>query len=785
MKSESYAYIPYEEYNPGKNSKTVTASIRSYLFHWPLFVVSVLICIAMAAVYLHFATPGYTVTARLLIKDNEKGLGDNIALEELNLFKSNTLVENEQEVLHSHTLLKKVVEQLNIFIHYYEKGDIKAQEIYNDRPVTLIMSSIRKRAIPQSFTIEIADKEHFILKNKNTEQRLRFGTKLKNTYGSFILLPEVNVENAIGKKYVIALANIDDAAEAYGSALETKLTNKKATTIELSFRDNLPERGREFLNTLIASYNKASVDDKNRVRQSTLNFIDLRLASLTGELNSAEKNVENFKSSNGLVDISSESQLFLDNVKDNDAKLNAVQVQLDVIAGIENYVNSNNSGGHAPATAGITDPGLIALINQLIGIELKRQEMLETAPEGSPLLESVDRQIRTTRVAIRENVKGIKATLVASRNRLGSFNNKFEASIRQLPSQERTFVTIKRQQGIKEGLYVYLLQKREEAAVSYASTISDSRTIDEAYYGKPDSPNKMLILGLASMAGLILPIGTLFGRSLFRNRVESSQEVTEETSVQVLAELSYEYTKNTIVALPQSRNLLAEQFRSLRTNLEYIYTEQFGSRVTLITSGMPREGKSFVSINLAMALANAGRRTLLVEFDLRKPKGTAYLKLPKGPGLTEILSGHGDAMQYITPVPINDNLFALRSGELSMEPDELLHSDKIQTMFEELRQHFDEIVVDTPPLELVSDALILSKQADVNLYVVRQSVTHKSQLSFIREIYQSQRLKNLAVIFNGSDLAERYSGRYYGYYSDDKPRSNKHKPALRKFLKRF
>lgn len=739
----------------------------------------------MGLAYLYFASPRYTVRAKLLIKDNEKGSGAETALKELNLFKSSTLAENELEVLASTSLLDKVIARLNLSTAYFIKKPIKSQEIYEEKPFTLQQVSAEEYPKPAVVRVVIRDKHSFLLKNKHSEQIVRFGETLKNASGHFTLVPTDDIDKFIGEE-VKAVQYTDDATlERMKIAYEAKLTNKKATTIDLSIKDNIPQRGKDILNTLINIYNDESINDKNRVRQSTLAFIDKRLGSLTGELTSAEKTVEDYKSSKGMVDIASESKLFLDNVKENDTKMNTVAVQLEVIKGIEQYINSPHSGMHTPATAGITDPGLIALVNQLIALELKRDQISETAPEGSPVFEGIDKQINSTRASIRSNVAGIKSTLVASQSRMSDFNNKFESNIRQLPGQEREFITLKRQQSIKEGLYLYLLQKREEAAVSYASTIADSRTIDKAYSGSPDSPDKMLILAFSALAGLLIPVGMIYSRSLFNNKIESAEEITDQTSIPVLGELSYERTSKYLVADSKSKTMIAEQFRSLRTNLEYIYSKQQDGRITMLTSGMPGEGKSFVSCNLASALSNTGRKTVLLELDMRKPKISEYLDVNNKKGIANYLNGEVSLTDIIVPSSVNDNLYVACAGDLHTDPTVLLSKPELKAMLNHLSAQFDEVVIDTPPIELVADALIIAQHCDVNLFVMRQGVSDRNQLSFVKQLFNDRKLNNLNIVFNGTSTRGNNKYSYGYYYNDASAKSNKVPAPFRDFFHRF
>lgn len=773
MKTENIPYAPFEEYVRDNRSHSVRDAIGKYLFHWPLFLLSLFICFCLAFAYLKLKTPGYTVKARLLIQDEEKGNGTEPALEELNMFKTRTLVENELELLKSRSIMHNVVRDLGLYADYKEKGAIKSKSLYSTSPVRiLLLAPAQNMEKPRNFEITVRDGKSFILKEEDREQIIPFSTRLRNNFGTWMVRPTGNLRDYIGKTINVTISNPEHVTDGYVENLEADLTNKDATVVEMSIKETVPERGKDLLNSLIQEYNKAALDDKNKIRKSTLDFIDNRLSSLTGELNFAEKEVEGFKSSKGIMDISSESNFYLENVKNNDVKLNEVNVQLEVVNGIERFSNSSASTDNAPATAGITDPGLIALVNQLITLKLQRTQMMETTPEGSPVFEGIDRQINSTKQSIRENIRGIKSSLIASRNRLQSFNSGFESSIRQLPGQERQFITMKRQQSIKEELYIYLLQKREEAAVSYASTIADSRTVDEAHYGTPDSPVPIIAFGVAGVIGLLLPFGVITGRDLMDNKVKSSSDIQSETPVPILGELAYQKTDTALIMHTNTRSMIAEQFRSLRTNLHYLTDHTDRGRVTLLTSGMSGEGKSFVTSNLATALAASGKKTIILELDMRNPMIFKYFNIQSELGISNYLSGEVNKEAIIKASPVQENLWVAGAGTLPTFPSELLEKPAMKDLVNWLAHNFDEVLIDTPPIQLVTDAMIISRYSDVNLYVIRHRYTYKSHLKYINQLYDGNKMKNLNIVFNGVDVSRHTDQYAYNYYGNAEKTNN-------------
>jgi len=788
MNLEKYAYDDARSQGERSVKKTdFNDVLDKYIFHWPVFILCTLITLSTAFLYMHYKTPGYTIKARLMIKDDEKGTGAEAALPEINLFKTRTLVENELEVLRSRELMKQVVMDLELYTRYLVREGIKSKDLYTKSPLHFISLNAAGPKAGMRINVIIRDENSFYLGDGKGKSPYSFQSTLKNAAGRWKLKPGPEINAYIGRQINIVVSRPEETIEALSAGLSAELANKKSTVVELAVKDQVPERGRDVLNELITIYNHSAIDEKNRVRQSTLDFVDKRLHSLSGDLSAVEKNVESFKSSRGLTDISSESKLFLENVRDNDVNLNKVNVQMEVVSGIERYINSSENAENAPATTGIEDPGLITLVNQLISLQTQKEQLLTTTGAGNPLFESLNRQIASTKNAIRQNISGIKSSLEGSQKKLMLFNSGFENSIKKLPGQEREFLTIKRQQAVKEDLYVYLLQKREEAAVSYAATIADSRTVDQAYYGQPDTPKGTIIYGMALFSGLAIPFALIYGKRLFNTRVSNTDEIQELTAVPIVGELAYQKSGNSLVVRDKNRKMIAEQFRALRTNLQYVYPHKEEGMVTMITSGMPGEGKSFITCNLGAVLANAGKKTVILELDMRNPMICKNLNLGPAAGISDFVNSKNLLIHDIVrPTGINDNLYMIGAGKKVEFPAELLEHPKMEQMMDWLKQNFDEILIDTPPIQLVADAMILSKYSDANLYVVREGITYKSQLNYIRQAAQEQKLNKLNIVYNGINTVSPGKKYQYGYYLNEELTGFEvFEAGLRSFFQRF
>ncbi|MVN90602.1 GumC family protein [Mucilaginibacter aquatilis] len=781
--------------------KTVLAK---YFYHWPLFVLCLIIAFTGAYFYLQNANPAYEVSATILVKDEKKSPQEKAVLPELEQSSSPKNAESEIEILRSKKLVSQVVNDLQLWTTYKVDKGLTSKDLYENPPFKFVL--LKKGSFDgEKMEVLIKDNKHFEVENLNgNKQTVAFNQSFKNSTGTWLLKPTNVLDQYIGSVITVTVKDPEMVSNAYIKSLDAHLLDKLAPTIGLFITDEVPQRGLDFLNSLITAYNDAASDEQKRTTKSTIDFIDRRLASLTGELNTAEKQVEGYRSSQGLTDINSQAKVYLENVQANDNKLNEVNVQLNVIAGIEQYVNSPSANATAPATIGISDPALNSQIEKLSELQLKRSALLATTPENNPLFEPINKQIAVTKAAIRETVSGVKASLLNSKRELQAVSNKTESSIKDIPVQERQFVGMKRQQSIKENLYVYLLQKREELALSYASTFVDARIVDKANIGDKKWPKPPLIMALALLLGIGVPFMIIYFRQSFNNKITGRRDIEKALNVPILAELSYNDSEREAIVVNTKHHLVGEQFRTLRTNLNYLHsnllqeTDAYSAnsatitaprgKVTMLTSSVSKEGKSFVSSNLAASLAASGKKTVILEMDLRKPKITRVFDLPSNhPGISEYLSkGNVPVESIIQHTPDNPGLDVIGVGQIPLDPSELLEREGLTTLINDLRNMYDDVVIDTAPLHLVTDAMIIAKQADVCLYIIRQGYTTKDELDFLGTIVEANYLPSLQIVFNGIKKNKYGYGYNYdnSYYSEQRKQVS-FKRAFKGMLSRF
>ena len=767
---EEYVEVEAPEFN-------VQEYIRRYLRYWYLFPFFLILTLTVAFFYLQITQDVYTTSATLLIKDEKKGTGmaaGSEILEELTQFSGSKLVENEIEVLSSLTLLAQVVENLGLGVSYDAKDGLHTVDLYKGTSLVVTPTILTDYAYTTPLIIELEDSLHFRI---NGEKDLKtYGQTLRNEWGEFKVQRADSIKDLGYAEVQVHFHDLAKMAESVQERLTVQQPNVKSTVLELTLDDTSPQRGRDMLNMLLDVYVQSNLNDKNREASNTLKFIEDRLGLLTGELGDVEGEVASFKSSRGLTDIGAEAQIFLENIQQNDSKLNEVNTQMKVLESVDAFISESGSNA-APATYLINDPVMVSLISRLTDLQLQQERYARITTANNPLLETVNTQIANTRQAIRENSQNLRRGLSATKQNLESINNRFSAGLRTMPQKEQQYVGIKRQQTIKENLYLYLLQKREETALAYASTVTDSRLVDAPKTAfKPVAPKRSVIWLGSGMAGLVLPLLLVNLLFLLNNTVQGRDEVEGATQTAILGEIGTMKTdskngEDTIIRMT-SRTAVAEQFRALRTNLQYL--GDGNSRVLLFTSSIGGEGKSFVTINLGASLAYFDKKVVIVGLDLRKPSLHTRLGISNDRGATNYFIGQSTLPSLIQTTTVHPNLDVLVSGPLPPNPSELLGNGRLPSLIEKLREKYDYVLVDAPPFGLVTDAALIAEHVDTTLYVVRHNYTLRDHLRRIADLKRNRRFPNLSIVFNGVNYGAGYGYGYgyggygYGYYADEK-----------------
>ncbi len=760
----SYSYAPYQLYE-AENSPSMRLVLMRYVRQWKWFVLSVLLAGIGAYAYLQFQTPIYRTQTSLLIKDDKKGLSEESILKEIDILAPKKVIENEMEILKSYALMNKVVGKMGLDVQYFHPTSTGNREIYDSAPFRLIV----EKADPVIYDTKLEIVPVGASRVRINDELYTTNQPLQTPYGQLRVQTRKPLQPT-NEAIVVRVLPRATAVDRYLDNLTVEPSSKASTVLQMTLLDAVPRKSEAILNNLISEYNKAAVVDKNIVAANTLNFIEERLRLIVGELTAVEKGVESFKSSEGITDLSSQAQLFLETVKENDTELNQATIQLNTINGIEAYVESkSNSRGAAPATLGLSDPVLIGLIGKLSELELQRDQLSRTTASNNPILQSLESQIKATKTSLSENIAGIKQGIVTAQNRLKQTNRRLESQIRTIPGKERELVNITRQQSIKNNLYTYLLEKREETALSYASTVADSRTIDPPRTGrKPVKPVDSTIFVLFGLVGLMLPIGVIATGDALNDRVNRRADVESVSQVPIIGEVAATRNVDPMVMVSGKRSVIAEQIRALRTNLQFLRSHPTDSQVVLFTSSIGGEGKSFLSLNLGASLALVDRPTVILEMDLRKPKLHSVLKMDNTIGLSNYLIQESTLDDVIKEIPGFPNYHIITSGPIPPNPSELLSSPMLEQLITELRSRYAYVIIDSPPIGLVTDAQLIAPHVDATMFMVRHEHTPKTYLKMIDTLYRENRFQRLNLILNavGEGASYQYGYGYGGYYDE-------------------
>ena len=754
-----------------------------YLIHWPWFVVSIIICIACAWGYLRLTTPIYNITATVLIKDEKKGGGANMSseLEKMGLdgfVSSSNNVDNEIEVLRSKSLAREVVNNLGLFVTYMDEDEFPSKELYHTSPVLVSLTHQEADKLPGRMEVNMILQPTGALGVQITvgekEYRKQFD-KLpavfptdEGTVAFFAnndTLSAVRPENITKERHITAFINRPfSVSKGYVNSLSIAPTSKTTSVVVISLENTNTRRGRDYINKLLEMYNINANNDKNEVAQKTAEFIDERIGIISKELGSTEQDLENFKRSAGITDLSSEAQIALTGNAEYEKKRVENQTQINLVMDLQRYMKGNEYEV-LPSNIGLQDAASAGAIDRYNQMLVERKRLLRTSTENNPTIINLDTSIRAMRTNVQATLDATLKGLQITKEDLAREASRYSRRINDAPTQERQFVSIARQQEIKSGLYLMLLQKREENAITLAATANNAKIIDEALADdNPISPKKTIVYLVALVLGVGLPVGVIYLIGLTKFKIEGRADVEKLTSLPVVGDIPLADEKTGSIAVFENQNnLMSETFRNVRTNLQFMLEN--GKNVILVTSTISGEGKSFISANLAISLSLLGKKVVIVGLDIRKPGLNKVFNIPKKEhGITQYLTNTtANLMDFVQPSDINKNLFILPGGTVPPNPTELLARGGLEKAIETLKANFDYVILDTAPVGMVTDTLLIGRVADLSVYVCRADYTHKAEFTLINELAENNKLPNLCIAVNGLDLNSRKYGYYYGY----------------------
>lgn len=763
-----------------------------FMPRWYWFVLSLFVALAVVALYL-LSTPNiYTRTAAILVKDDAKSGSSTNAMSEfsdLGIFKSNTNINNELLTLKSPTLMTEVVQRLGLNESYTVRRGLRNTELYKNAPVAVTYRHLDEASV--SFTIDISSRETFVISDMEIDGEARsedfsgkMGDSIRIEIGTLVINPTKHWDDSfVGTSIRYAKGSVDAVTDYYADALRANLGNEDATIIDLSIDDASIQKAEDILNTLIEVYNEKWIQDKNQIAVSTSQFIGDRLNVIESELGNVDENIAGYKSEHLLPDVQAASSLYLSQSAENKKELLVLNNQLSTAQYIRRELNNKELSQLLPTNSGIANANIESQIGEYNNMVLDRNRLIANSSEKNPLAKDMASSLQSMQRTIIQSVDNL---IVSLNTQIRSIRQQEATTTSQLasnPNQAKYLLSVERQQKVKEELYLYLLQKREENELSQAFTAYNTRMITAPRGSMfPTAPRKMNILLVAFAIGLLVPAVIIFMKESMNVKVRGRKDL-ENLSVPFIGEIpQYFSTKKkwglykkiktrmkSIVVKEGSRDIINEAFRVLRSNMDFMASKDQGQNVFVLTSFNPGSGKSFLTMNIAISFAIKKKRILVIDGDLRHGSASSYVNSPKV-GLSDYLGNRvDDYKDIIVKDEKYDNLHILPIGTVPPNPTELLEDGKLATLMETLRGEYDYIFIDCPPIDIVADAQIIEKLADRTIFVVRSGVLDRNMLPELESIYQEKRFKNLCLILNGTEsTGGRYSYRYgyrYGYHS--------------------
>ncbi len=751
--------------------------IYQYLLrYWYLYLFFLAGALNIAWLKIRYATPIYQVRSTLLIEDEQSKstfVSEEAIFRDLGLMQGGPRVLNEIQILKSKPIMTAVVEKLGLDVEYYTVGRVRTSESYPHGPLYAAVHEVSEQGYNQPFVFNVIDSQYYDLTLAGKTTRRQFGELLELPQGKFMftLRGAPNLEN----RYQIIFRQPAAVAGSYAGSLNINLINNYSSVVEMTHKGPAPAKSADILNTLVEVYNESTIDAKNRVGKNTIRFIDERLQYLTAELSEVEGDLERYKRRNNIpTEISSSVDVLVEQLNAADDNLSQLEIQKSLLGSLQKFL-SNQLNAHEPAPVNLLPDKLpiAQLVDRYNALLLERGRLLRSATPENPVVQNLDTQTVVLRKTILETIGQSLRDLETQQQLAELKSAQYLAQIGAFPQKERGLIEIKRQQGIKESLFLFLLQKREETALALAVAVPGSRSVDPAGPdGTPISPNKRSIYLMALLIGLLVPSAMVYLKSLLTTTVQSESDITSISGVPLLGSIGYQHGASPVVVKAGSRSALSEMFRLLRTNLQFLNAGR-PNQVILVTSSVSSEGKSFVTLNLGLTMALADKKTVILELDLRRPKLMRYLQQneDRSAGISTYLIGQHSPEQIVKPTSIHPNLYAISGGPLPPNPGELLLHEALDQLITRLREQFDCILLDTPPVGMVADALLLGRLADSSVYIVRHNQTQKASLNILAEIKKDQKLPHVAAVLNAVRIQGHYGyyrkyGYGYGYYDD-------------------
>jgi len=781
-------YISNEEVKKEEETSLLNFSTiwSIVVLNWQWILFSVFVALAIAVCYLRYTSPVYRSTMKVLIKDedNKRRFTSNqlMSVENMGLLSNSAGFDNELEILSSANINTRVVRSLKLYVSYYMEGRVKKVELYKNNPIIVDMPQNQLNVLQTPIRLVVTKKDKGLhvegkIRMPKSDEEITFSRDVEklpgvitSSMGTIIFQQNPGVKLDDNMKMHAVIIPIETAGRAYSRKMDAAATSKTTTVAQVTFTDTQVERSLDYLNELFKSYNDDANEDKNEVARKTEDFIKSRIELIKDELDVTENELEQYKKTNELINLTNDATTALNKTTEYQKEQVELETQLNLINALVNYMsNPANTTQVIPANLGLSDNGLNTLIGKYNDMVLQRNRLLKSSSEDNPYVQRITNAMEEMWPSIRMSLDAIKSDILTQKRSADDQFNKFNSKITNTPTQERALTNFSRQQEIKANLYLTLLQKREENYISLASTAAKARIIDTPQYMGKVSPKSSIVMLVALVLGFCFPIGIALLKDLLRFHIEGREDIEKLTKLPILAGIPLNKKgdgEQALVVHENSNSSMEESFRGLRTSLRF--TLGSSEKVIGCTSCIPGEGKTFVSTNLAMSLALLGKKTIIIGLDIRKPRLVKLFDLPASKkGITTFLSDdNGDFElldEQITHGVMNENLDVLPAGVIPPNPGELVSRVQLENAINILKEHYDYIVVDTPPVGLVSDTLSISRVTDMTLVVTRADYSLRSNFGLINSLANENKLPKVNLVLNGVDLSKKKYGYYYGY----------------------
>ncbi len=779
-----------EEEQSSFNFQTI---YTTFILNWKWFVLSVFICLGIGFLYLRYTTPIYNTKAKLLIKDDDNrryrrgGIQGLESMSNLGIISNSYGIENEQEILTSTTIAEQAVRDLKIYVTYYIKGRIKERLIYKKQPLNIDMDYAHLDKMNKPIKLSIKrDGNNYKIKGTyfapideltssgpyEIDQTItNIPSVIRTKAGIITITANGRYKLKDGETLIATIQSPRIASYKYVGALSVEQSSKTSSVLNISLNDQDINRGMDYLRQLVICYNGQANEDKNEIAAKTEEFINDRLAKISTELSSTDGALENFKRNNKVIELQLSAQSLAANTSNFEQKLNDANTQISLINSLIAFANRpGNKHQVLPSNVGLQDQSSTSLINEYNKTALERNRLLRTASESSPVVSELTARLDDMSSSIEQALIQARKGLIIERDAIKSQLGQYTGEITKAPEQERILTQIGRQQEVKSGLYLMLLEKREENSISLAATADKGKLIESPQFAGKVSPKGSIIMLIALLLGVAIPSVIIYIINFFRYRIEGHEDVAKLTKLPIIADIvmasESAKTKADIVVHENQNNQMEEIFRSMRTNIQFMLKEN--ENIIMFTSSTSGEGKTFTAANLSVSFALLGKKVILVGLDIRKPRLAELFEINNHHnGITPLLTMEEptweDIEEQTLPSGINDNLSLLMAGPIPPNPSELVSRPSLSKIFDILKQHYDYVLIDTAPVGLVTDTLQVGKYCNISVYICRADYTPKASFNLINSLAEEGKLPNMCIGINGIDLSMKKHSYYYGY----------------------